>query len=529
MKRAMTPGIRTRGAAAVFLVLLAIFVLTNAGRIDIIDGQVRYDVAAGWLDTGRPVMRDPFMRRTAFAMPGDDAVYSAYNAGASVAAMPLMLTARLLPNHSVERDRFAFTMTGPLFGAGAGALLVVAYGTLGLPAGAAAAWALAATLTTLWWPGSVTVFDQNQHAVVLLAAVLLAWQAGRRASVAMAAIAGLAAGTLVTYQESYALLLPFIGLAVFASRSEGHAPACALPQSVDRAALVRYVVFGLACTLGVAVFLLFNYWRFGTLLAPAKYDQFVVFDSNRLAAFLSLTVSPGKSIVLFSPPAILAALGARELFRRAPLLVVTVAFVSLIHALLVIQLTFFGGDWSWGPRYLVVLIPLWALAAPWAVQKLRRSVVALILAVGLAVQVLGVSLDYQRFFFEHNLRPHFWVDQWAYFKRSQLVARPLELFLVARSGVPAEATRFAPTPQGAITYTFAGPPNYERPGRVWVRDFSVFHVLRPWPVWMYHLDAARRPFDPLPLLAVCVVTFALGLALLASGRETGSPPGARLQ
>jgi hypothetical protein len=240
------------------------------------------------------------------------------------------------------------------------------------------------------------------------------------------------------------------------------------------------------------------------------YEREIIFGANPLAALLSLTVSPGKSVLLFSPPVVLVVMGARELARRAPMLTAAVAGVSLIHVILTAQLTFFGGDWFWGPRYLVPLVPLWAIAAPFALTRMRRPAVALVLAAGLAVQLLGVSVDYQRFFFEHDLVPHFWRDQWAYFKHSQWVSRPGELASIVTEGVPAEATRFAPTPQGDVTYTLAGPPNYKRPGRLWARDFAVFHLLRPWPAWVPWLEASRRPVDVWPLAGACVALGAAG-------------------
>src|SRR5271157_3599776 len=48
-------------ASGIFLLVLAIYVLSSPGRIDIIDGQARYDVAYNWLLEGRPVLRDPWI------------------------------------------------------------------------------------------------------------------------------------------------------------------------------------------------------------------------------------------------------------------------------------------------------------------------------------------------------------------------------------------------------------------------------------------------------------------------------------
>jgi hypothetical protein len=512
---------RLLSALGVAASMLAVYTLSNAGRIDIIDGQIRYEVAANWLDTGAPTLRDPALLNTRLAIWSERGVYGFYNAGASVAAMPLMLLSRALPAHTVERDRFAFSMTGPVFGAATAAVLVLAYGMLGLGTGPAVCWAVIASVATMWWPGSLTVFDQNQHALLLLTALLLAWHSGRRESVGWAALAGLVGGLLLTYQEIYALLLPFLGLAVFASTGLSRSAATWRARDVDRAALVRYVSFGAACGVGLLLFVAFNYGRFGTALAPIRY-QASLFSGNPIAGLLSLGVSPGKSILLFSPPVILAVAGAKGLFRRAPVVVVAVILVSLVHVLLIVQFPFFGGDWCWGPRYLLILVPLWALAFPFAGLAVGRSIIGIIVTAGLVVQLMGISIDYQRFFLERDFRPYFWVDQWVYFKHSQLMARTRELRALARDGVPADATRFSPTPNAQVTYTPGGPPEGRRPS-IWMRQFAVFYTLRPWPLWIYGLDAERRPIEPAPLLWACGALLAGGLVLLTLGLRRAAP------
>ena len=511
-------------ASGLFLFLLASYVLTNAGRIDIIDGQVRYDVAKNWIEVSDPIVRDPALFVSPYLVKKGQPSYSTYNGAASVTPMPLMALSRLLPGHTEERDRFAFSMAGPFFGAAVGTLLMVAYAMVGFDLRTSMLWALVFSFGTLWWPGSLTVFDQNQHAFFLLASMLLAWQSGRRQRVGLAALGGLAGGLLIAYQESYALLLPLVGLAVFASPQEGVAGVSAgLRRSPDRAALRRYVAFGVCGGGGLVLFLAFNYFRFHSLVPEARYDnaEAILFSGNPVAAFLSLAISPGKSAFLFSPPLFLVLGGARRLFARAPILLLAIAGASIVHILVVIQLSFFGGDWCWGPRYLLPLIPLWALALPFRAAHVRRGLVIVLVGLGVTVQLMAISLDYQRFFFEHNLAPYFWLDQWAYFKRSQLFSRPGELISLALEGVPPEAKQFSPTPGGQVTYTPAGPSDSRTQGATWVRRFRVFHTLRPWPFWIRTLEPARRPLDPGPLELFCGVLLVGGTALGAVGLRRG--------
>lgn len=501
-------------ALGVSLLLLGLYVATSPGRIDMIDGQFRYEVARNWLDVGRPVVLDRALASVAgLRVRTPTAVYSVYNAAGSITPMPLMLLSRALPGHNAERERFFFAMTGPVFGATLGGVLVVAYSMLGVPLRRAVAWALVCGVATLWWPGSTTVFDQNQHAVWLLLALVLAWESGRRASVHLALLAGVAGGVLVTYQESYAVLLPLVGLAVVASPLEARAMAVSLPRTIERATLWRYLAFALASAAGLVALLAFNYARFGTAFYEGRYDDPLTFaDANPLAAFLGLAVSPGKSLFLFSPPLVLAVLGARRLFARAPALAIAIALASLAHLLVIVQVVFFAGDWCWGPRYMLILVPMWALAFPLAAEWTRRALVVALVSLGVLTQVLAVSVDHHRFFLERNLSPHFWAtDLWFYFRDSQLVARPGEVWAMWRDGVPGEATMFISSPwRDTTSAPFGLTPARANISARWMRSFQAFYLPRPWPLWTAAIDPALRPITPWPMLLVCVATLVAG-------------------
>ncbi len=460
--------------------------------------------------------------------PRTGASYSVYNAAPSFTPMPFMLLSRWLPGHAVERDQFAFSLAGPFFGALLGALLFLAYGWLGIGRRASLIFTGIFCLATLWWPASTTVFDQNQHAVLLLAAVLLAWLSGRRRQVGLAGLAGLIGGLLINYQEMYALVLPAVGLAVLAAPEEGASGDAARPRkTVERTAVLRYLAFGLGCCVGLGCFLVFNEIRWDTPLLLTRYGGLgtarVPTWGNPLAGFLGLAVSPGKGLIWFSPPLLLAFLGARALCRRAPALAAAVAGVSIIHLLIVTHLTFYGGDWCWGPRYTVPLMPLWALAFPLATLPARPHRLLCPLAIaGLCSQLMGVSLDQHRFFYERNIAPDFWASQpWFYFHESQLAARPFEILESVRVGPPAGAAYFNCSPTGQFTYC---PFGSGQPGqtRLWMRHFQIFYLPRPWWGWMYRVAPEQRPVNPTSFLLACAILLAAGAALVFKSLTSGA-------
>ena len=70
-----------------FLFFLAIYLISGPGRIDIIDGQHRFEVAWNFVERGRPIVRDAFLSARVGV---DGARYSFYGLPASVAGTPLV-------------------------------------------------------------------------------------------------------------------------------------------------------------------------------------------------------------------------------------------------------------------------------------------------------------------------------------------------------------------------------------------------------------------------------------------------------
>src|SRR5262249_34204041 len=243
----------------VLLTVAAVYVLSGPGRIDIIDGQLRYDVTESLLTIGQPVLRDPALLR--LGIPGvDGRVYAFYNAAPSVVAMPLVWIGGLVSDPRAETRRFLFSLTCAVFGALVAALLCAFYLALGVAPAASVGWTLVSAFTTLLSPLSPSTFDQTQHAFFALLSLFLGWLSAQRESVILAATAGLVAGVLINYQESYVLVLPALAVSTLGPRYDG------APRGLSS----RSVVFLLATGVGIGLWLLFNQIRFESPLISGK-------------------------------------------------------------------------------------------------------------------------------------------------------------------------------------------------------------------------------------------------------------------
>src|SRR5215831_15094976 len=180
-------------SAGIFLLGSAIYVAASPGRIDIIDGQYRFEVAHNLVDDGSVQIRDTFLGD---AVPGLIGAYSTYGISGSLVPIPLILVARIA-HDSLDREQFFFSFTSSVFGAATLALLFLFFVELGVAWRAALAWTAVAGLATLMFPASATVFDQMQQGFFLLAACFLAWLGGRRDSMRLTVAGGAALAILL--------------------------------------------------------------------------------------------------------------------------------------------------------------------------------------------------------------------------------------------------------------------------------------------------------------------------------------------
>lgn len=508
---------RTRAAllsAGVFLGVLAVYIAASPGRIDIIDGQYRFEVARNIVDHASIQIHDRFLGMAARGTDG--AYYSPYGISGSLVTVPLILAARLFGPASIERAQTFFSFTSAVLSAGTAAVLLLFYATLGIPARKALFWTLIASFATLAFPAATTVFDQAQQAFFVIVAFYLAFLAARRRSILLSVAAGATLAILVNFQEAYVVLFPAVALATFAP------PGASSDER--RESLSRCAIMFSVAGLGFVVWAALNDVRFGSFWFSGKGTNHPFPFGNPLVGLAGLVVSPGKSIFLYSPPIALSLIGMRELVRREWRLGQAVRIGVAAQIGLTSVLSFFGGDWCWGPRYFVPILPLLALAFPFAKLVTRRDRIfgRAILVAGLVVQLLALGVDHHRFFYARSLPAFFWYrNEVFYFRQSALFARPGEILDSIEHGVPAEAREFRPGPYPELlTYAVFGEwgyPDLTEP--LWMRHYRVFWLPRPWIFWMRDVPAEKRPIN-MEVATGLVLAMALA-GVLAIGRGLG--------
>jgi hypothetical protein len=218
-------------------------------------------------------------------------------------------------------------------------------------------------------------------------------------------VLGVWCGAIVNSKELFVLAVPgaFL-LALWHHR-----------DTLTRKETLRCVGLGL---LGAAPFLviqfIYNTIRTGSPFRTAYGTGAVsfVFGTETLDGFLGLWASPGKSIFLYNPPLVFALFGIPLVVRRCRLWATALAVTAIPVVLVYGKFMFWSGDWCWGPRYLLFLVPLLLLPGVFLVDeaiKHRRVVVGVlataVFVLGIGVQVIGSSLYWDHYIrVEHNAR-----------------------------------------------------------------------------------------------------------------------------
>lgn len=401
-------GLDRSVALALFGLALCLYLLTAAGYIVSEDGTQMFN-------TTRSIVREgEFSIPWGHAMEGrGGALFSRYGVMLSLAAVPAYALGWALSSFgpALAREnpefveRFAVSMVNPVIGA----LLLVVVFMLGRAVGysrrTSVALALATGLCTFVWAGAKYFVSEPLQGLLLAAALLVSIRRGDPGD-RSPALAGALLGmcfltkptTLVAYPAYAAILL------------WGRGGARPMGPAVR-----RLLVFSLPLAAAGLLSAGYNYYRFEN---PFEFG--FGFQDPRNRAFSTplarglygLLFSSGKSVFLYAPTAVLLVISVRTFFKRDRAAAFACALVPVVFVALYAKWVAWHGDGFWGPRYLLPVVPFLILPVgvllegPRRGARLRSIFFAATCAVGLLVQVGGVSVSYAGYFREVGAYPY---------------------------------------------------------------------------------------------------------------------------
>jgi hypothetical protein len=545
-QQAPRPALWVLALVGEFLIVFAALAITGPGRIDIIDGQTRYEVARSLVEHGDSIIRDEHVFFVVFKGRGGER-YTLYRFPQSGLGALAIWLADLGAGASEMRRQFFFTLISPF----AAAALAVTYSLwfrgLGYSAQASLGWGLAGIFCTPNWYYGTSTFDDMLGTVSIVIAVAAMFLSRQRWPIVGAAVAGLALGWAVNCKQPYGLfVLPVLAW-------------CYEPQRPWQRQLMvaALVLVGLAA--GVVAYKLYDDYKFppGT---TDPYDAYAklygsLYTSNPVPGLASLLLSPSAGIFWYCPTLLLSIHGWLAWRRQWPIFCYAVLASCTGFLVFLSFLTFFKGDPAWGPRYLTPAFGLCWLFAPAAGTRIGWFLIKMVLILGAAVQLLALSVDPQRLFLETALPFNYYeVAPWQNFepKTASLVQRPREIQAVL-SAQGLRSPHFSPSDYptsttylpnvfptvltseiGVLANPETGPPGLlafypmllvsrleyaTKQSTEAVQEYHVFSSLRPWWISQQYLPPQERPVDLWKTLALFTGLAAGGLVLVALGAQ----------
>jgi hypothetical protein len=421
-------------AWAVFCFLLAAYLATFAGPPDNPDAEVEFQTtsalvrnqtfALGGTPEAEAILGIQHHGRQGFNVrpggPGREQEYFSWSGvGQPLLGFPFYvagaLVGKLFPeleerhrattHMGVQRSEYFehlfYGLRNPLLGALTGALLVIAARRAGARRLHAAACGLGYGLCTYAWPQARSSCSDVQATAALFLAFVLAQgvlervERGKRPHEASLAGFGLSVGVAFLTRSVLAPAVAFL-VVWFIVRVVQEARATS--QRLPRRELAIALGPALACFL---LFMWLNERRFGDPL-DTGYGGVVTPDfflRPPVEAFLGSVLSPGSGILWFAPGILLCVPWlAHSLRRREFALPLLLAGMLLTIGGPHMLIPSWHGAWSYGPRYMLPLVPfLWfplgvALGLAWE-RFVPRLLALALLVLGFVVALGGVLVE----------------------------------------------------------------------------------------------------------------------------------------
>jgi 4-amino-4-deoxy-L-arabinose transferase-like glycosyltransferase len=392
--------------------LFCLYLATSSGHTSSNDEDEMYYVTQGIVE--RRSLALPADEARALALPRGAAVgadgnyYSPYPPLQPVLAIPPYLVGRVAaaafdPRFEGLVTRAVVTLLPAAATALTAGLVALLARDLGASASGAAFLGLVYGTATIAWPYARSFWSEPLATLLATLAAWCALRGSRGSDWRYWCLAALCLGLAVATRWAMIVLVLPLGVYLVV--------ATLLIDTPDKRARLARQAAGFVGGLLLPVLVVGMYnlvrfgipWEGGNGLGVSFSSAISVFAGNPFTGLYGLLLSPGKGLFLYSPPLLAALLAIPAFVRRGRADALLMLGLVGVQIVLVAPLVFWHGDASWGPRYLVPVVPFLLLAlSAWLVtpnrlSRWRSAGLAALVALGVVVQVLGSAVNYDTY------------------------------------------------------------------------------------------------------------------------------------
>lgn len=394
------------------LTLLAVYLLSFGGRLGSVDefaifslaesiakhGEFQINQIAWMQDTVRPPIGS-------IGLSGD--LYAKHSLLQAIVIIPFYLIALALPRFS---EVHAVLFVPPLITAATALIIYFILIRLQYRHPVAVAAALIYGAATMALPYSRTIYSEPLAGFLLSVALLALVSLGDGTARRWNLLLGLSLGLAVIAKPSnavvsalvWAFYLGNLGVRYFESKSVAPTDLTRIARVAGR--VLAQSAWGIGLwMLALAAYALYDIVRFGDPLATG-YPPGERFEGELLSGLYGLLVSPGRGLIFYSPVLCLAPLGFSKLFKRDFPVACVIVLMFVSNLILFAKWHDWWGGLSWGPRFLVPVVPLLCVAlgaalADWPRWPLWGKLATILLVViSLSIQMLSIVATYEPYY-----------------------------------------------------------------------------------------------------------------------------------
>ncbi len=366
---------------SVFALVTSVSLLFFGGHSTSIDEETYLAGLRSFLRGRSDLDMDSVARNTIIAMPGKSGLLTSfYGIGTTIFFLPGYLIGHFFSSFVAEPYKEQvlrlFLYSTNSFVLGLTALVIYKLCLLNKCTSAVALWAsLAFSFCTFALPSAGTGFSEPLTALFVITSIYYSAKIPQNGKSRY--LAGLSLGCAILMRASAAIFLPIFIISLCLRSSAG----------------IRFrsvLFFSLGGLLPMIAFLATNYWKFGSFLDTGYPD--LAYNTPILEGLFGLLVSSGKGLFWFAPISALAIVTIRKSFTRNPSFSILLWMIIGANSLFFSRFAIWSGDDAYGPRYMGIVLPLFAVLAGMGVATVREYPVVLATIAGIPASLSGVLI-----------------------------------------------------------------------------------------------------------------------------------------